>query len=133
MTKSTKKLAIAAGAGLIGGLAAGLLFAPKSGKQTREDIKIAVGKAQKSAIKTIHKVDFEIKSLIKKLEPKMTNYTQKAKDGLIKTVEKAKKASKQAATVLSAFREGTASDKDLDAAIKELKAAKEDLVNYLKK
>lgn len=38
-TKTTKNIAVGAAAGILAGLAGGILFAPKAGKETRESIK----------------------------------------------------------------------------------------------
>ena len=56
-----KKVAAGVGAGLIAGAAAGILLAPKSGKETRQDIKEAAGTAVEATKKTVNKAVNSIK------------------------------------------------------------------------
>lgn len=60
---SAKKVAIGAGLGTLVGLAAGALFAPKSGKETREDL----AKGAKTALDTAKKTLDEVKEKVEKL------------------------------------------------------------------
>ncbi len=110
--------AIAAGAGYV----AGILTAPKSGKETRKDIAKKASKAKIEGEKQLKKLHSELNELLKKAGNK--------KD---KAVDKAKAAKDKAKLLLSALHNGDADDPNLKAVIAEVKSAKEDLVKFLKK
>ena len=69
MTKKTKNLAVGATVGILAGIAGGILFAPKSGKETRESLKESTSELTTTAKdKTI-----EVKS-------KISEYLKERKD-----------------------------------------------------
>ena len=69
MDKREKKgLAIGALFGAVIGVITGILFAPKSGKETRKDIKDAAGKAADALVEEAHTLQNEAKKLIEKAE-----------------------------------------------------------------
>ncbi|WP_055667282.1 YtxH domain-containing protein [Desnuesiella massiliensis] len=77
--RTAKKVATGAAAGILAGIAGGLLFAPKSGKETREDISNKA-KEVNDSIKT--KADEAKKALEEKTEEVKTNY-QEAKEKIV--------------------------------------------------
>ena len=134
MDKQEKKgLAIGAVIGAIAGVVTGILFAPKSGKETRQGIKDEASKINKDLRAEIEKLQKEAKVLIAKVEAKA-----KSKTGIVATtakkhVKQAKHSAESLATVVKSFNAGESSDKDLNAAIKKVKAARTSLKAFLKK
>ena len=111
----------------------GLLTAPKSGKETRGDIRKAALKAKTEAEKKLKQAHTDLNEAIESLEAK----AKKSKDGADAEV---KKVLKQADTVrqktreiLSAVHEGEAQDKDLDKALTDVKKALAHVKSYIKK
>lgn len=128
-----KKLAIGGAVAAAAGYVAGILTAPKSGKQTRTDIKDAASKGLKEAEAELKKLHTELNRVLsdaKQRASKVTGKTEKELDGL---VQKAKDTKEKAREMLSAIHEGDAEDKDLKKAIKDATEALEHLRDYLKK
>lgn len=122
-------VALAAGVGYV----AGILTAPKSGKQTRKDIKTAAIKSRneiEAKLKTLHS---ELGSQIKHVEKAITSAKGHAEAEMKEAVKKAMFAKEKAREVLSALHEGEAEDVDLDNAMKEIKTALTDLKKFVSK
>lgn len=134
MDKREKKgLAIGALLGAVVGVITGILFAPKSGKETRKDIKDAAGKAADTLVQEAHKLQDDAKELIEKTESKIKQLKGKAGDVAKDHVKEIKHTTENVRTAVRAFKDGKASDKDLNDAIKQAKAAHSALKTYLKK
>ncbi len=115
------------------GYVAGVLTAPKSGKETRQDIQEAAVKTKREAEKRLKKLHSDIEDLIdegKKKTAKLSDQAQKEWD---KVVSSALVAKEKVREVLSALHEGDAQDKDLKKAIKEANDAVDHLKSYLAK
>lgn len=129
MKNTTKKLAIgtmiAAGAGYL----AGLLTAPKSGKETRGDIKNAAAKAKAEAEKKLKGLHSELDGLINKAKSEIGKTKQKASKELVDATAKAQLAKEKARELLSALHDGYADDKELDKALTNAKKS----IDHLKK
>lgn len=128
-TKFALGTMIAAGVGYL----AGILTAPKSGKETREDIGHAAAKAKNEAEKRLKQLHAELLSAIDEAKRIGKNLTDEARKDLTIVTERAVKAREQVREVLSAFHEGESDDQDLDKAVKEVTKALDDLKNYLAK
>src|SRR5689334_17575507 len=125
--KSTlKRVAIGGAIAASAGYVAGLLTAPKSGKQTRQDLKDRAERSRADAEKELKKLHTDLDKTIKQAK----SSTDKAGKDL---VTKAKDTKEKAREVLSAIHEGDAEDKDLRKAIKDANAALGHLKDYLKK
>ena len=133
MDKRTKKFAIGAVVAAAAGYVAGILTAPKSGKETREDIKDTAVKTYNAAEKELKVLHTELSKLMDEAGKKAGELKGSAEKGLHKAVEGAKVAKEKARELLSAVHEGDADDKDLDNAVKEAKKAAEHLKSFLKK
>jgi gas vesicle protein len=133
MKKSNRNIAlgtlIAAGVGY----AAGLLTAPKSGKETRKDIQAAAIKAKKEAEKKLKTLHGDLNKLIDQAKEKSTKLTASAKKELDHAIDAALLAKKKVSEVLSAIHEGESDDKDLQKAIKDVNSAIEKLKVYIEK
>lgn len=133
---STKKLAIgtvlAAGAGYV----AGILTAPKSGKETRKDIKVAANKGMAEAEKRLKKLHTQLSETMDKVKTATANMSGKAKEEAEAALALAKVAKEKARVVLSTVHDrGNAAvpDKDLQKAINDAQKAVDHLKVFLKK
>lgn len=128
-----KKLAIGGAIAAAAGYVAGVLTAPKSGKETRQDIKDAADKSWSQAEKELKKLHTELDKVIKESKRASDKVGDKTKKELDTLLEKAQDTKEKARQVLSAVHEGDAEDKDLKKAIKDANEAIEHLRDYLKK
>ena len=128
-----KVLAIGGTIAAAAGYVAGLLTAPKSGKETRGDIKTAANESYAKAEKELKKLNGDLGKLIDDAKLRGDKLSAKAKSELNELVEKAKDAKSKVREVISAIHEGDAEDKDLKKAVKDAKAAIDHLGEYLKK
>ena len=133
MDKRTKRFAIGAVVAAAAGYVAGILTAPKSGKETRKDIKDTAVKTYTVAEKELKVLHTELSKLMEEAGKKANDFKGAAQKNLDKAVETAKVAKEKARELLSAVHEGDADDKDLENAVKEAKKAVEHLKSYLKK
>lgn len=132
MAKSGK-VAAAVIVGAAVGYVTGILTAPKSGKETREDIKNAADKYKTEAAARLQAAKEELNVIIEDASEKARYYSDKGKKEVATLVDKAKLAQGKAKEVLSAVKRGDAEDKDLQRALTEANEAKDHLVDYLKK
>lgn len=131
----SKKGAGVAGAVVVGALAgyvAGILTAPKSGKETRADIQKASAQLKKNLEAKLQVAKEELSRQIAEANVKLQNLSDRGKKELDALLVKAKAAQAKSKEVLSAVKSGEASDKDLQKALDEAKQAKAHLSSYLK-
>ena len=134
MAKGTaKKMAVGAAVAAAAGYVAGILTAPKSGKETRQDIKDAAAKTKDEAEKQVKKLHDEIDDLASKAKSKAGSLSDKARDEIDILVGKAKESKAKAHELVSGLKSGDSPDKDLQKAINDAKKAVEHLRNYLAK
>lgn len=120
---------LAAGAGYL----AGILTAPKSGKETRKDIAKNASKARVDSERQLKKLHSELSGLIKTADERTKKTRDKASTELKEATAKAKVAKEKSREILSALHNGDADDPNLQAALEEIKLAKTNLSKYLKK
>lgn len=128
-----KKVAIGSTIAAAAGYVAGVLTAPKSGKETRKDIKQAADRGMAEAEKDLKRLHTELDKVIAKAKLQGDKAGSKAKKEARELVAKAKTAKTKAREVLSAVHEGDAEDKDLKKAITDASDAIANLKKYLKK
>lgn len=130
-TRNSKKWAMRAlfAAGI--GYVVGLLTAPKSGKETRQDIQSAASKAKKDAEKKLKAAHKELGDLLDKGKDRATKLTKQAKDEYQNLSNRATNAKQRASELLSAIHEGEADDIELQKAIDEAKKASDHLRKFL--
>lgn len=133
MSKQTKRYAVGALIAAVTGYVAGILTAPKSGKETREDVKKVANKALRESEKALKKVHSELKTLISKAEARLKKLSGKAQSQLKLKLDVAKNAKDKARQILTALHEGDSESADLKAALKEAKIARDHLKDFLKK
>jgi len=128
-----KKVAIGGAIAAAAGYIAGILTAPKSGKETRGDIKQAADKGLAEAEKTLKQLHTDLDTVLKDAKVKGDKLGVKAQKELAELVVKAKDAKEKTREVLSAIHEGEADDRDLNKALKQAKNSLNNLRTYLKK
>jgi gas vesicle protein len=133
MDKNAKRFAVGAAVAAGIGYVAGILTAPKSGKETRQDLQNAVSKARSEAEKKLKHLNTELNDLIGQAKTRGVQLTGTAKSQLSSAVSTAQKAKDKVRTLLSAIHEGDADDDDLQQAIKEATNAVKHLKTYVKK
>lgn len=130
---SAKKFAIGTVVAAAAGYVAGVLTAPKSGKETRQDIKDTAEKSVAEAEKQLRKLHTELNNLIDEAKSKAGDLSDKTRKELDNLLEKAKDSKDKAHELMSALHEGDAEDKDLKKAISDATRAIEHLRDYLSK
>ncbi|MGZ6005088.1 MAG: YtxH domain-containing protein [Candidatus Saccharimonadales bacterium] len=120
---------IAAAAGYL----AGVLTAPKSGKETRQDVKDAAIKAKQEAEKQLKAMHSELDQLLNQAKNGAKKLKKGAAEEFASVITKAQFAKQKAREILSVIHEGDATDKDLQEAVKEVKQATDHLKSFIKK
>lgn len=133
MKDSTKRFAIGAMIAGIAGYLAGLLTAPQSGKETRQDIKDTAVRGMREAERQLKKLHTELNDVLAEATERADKLSGKAKEELEVAVEATRRAKETAREILSAVHEGRADDKELEKAIKDAQKAITHLKGYLKK
>lgn len=132
-SNTIKKLAIGTGVAAAAGYLAGILTAPKSGKETRGDIKAAAKQSRLEAEKELKKLHTELGKVMEEAKARGTKLSAKAQKELTELLEKTKITKDKTREVISAIHEGDADDQDLKRAIKNAQSSIEHLREYLKK
>lgn len=127
----TKNAFLGVALGLLVGYAAGVLSAPKSGKDTRQDIADAGAKFVHQAGDTIDNLQDQLNDLINLAKDQVSTLNDRRKEELEKLVHTAKDASDKANSIYSAVKEGKADDPDLKKAVENFKKAKNHLATFL--
>lgn len=127
-----KKFAVGALIGAAAGVITGILTAPKSGKETRKDIKDTASKVIAEAEKKLKSLYKELGELITKGNKRLEVESGKAKKELEKRLESARVAQNKAKEVITAIRSGETASPELKKAIKDVTEAKDLLKKYLK-
>lgn len=113
------------------GYAAGVLTAPKSGKETRKDIHDAAVRAKAESEKKLKELYAELAKLVDTGKRTASKASSRAKKDIDSAVKRAQEAMDTAGDLLSAVREGEADNDELQKAIAEAKAATKHLKKYL--
>lgn len=133
MKSRTEKLAVGAAIIAAGGYVAGILTAPKSGKQTRKDIQKAAIKSKSEAERILKKTHTELNELMEKAKTEAKKYKNTANKEFAGAITKAQFAKEKAREILSSLHDGDADDKDLKNAVKDVNKAITHLKNYIGK
>lgn len=127
-----KKIAVGSAIAGLAGYIAGVLTAPKSGKQTRDDLTTKAEGLKDNAEDQLVDLNDELKALIKSTKTKTIALSSSARAEFNEAVVRAKDAQNKAAEVLKATRAGEATDPDLNKAVKQARQAVKNLGKYLK-
>lgn len=130
---SKKDIAVGALIAGAAGYVAGILTAPKSGKETRQDIKDAAVKARSEAERRLKEVNTELNTLIQRAGELAAQTKGKASAEFEKLREQAVEVRQKTREILSAIHEGEADDEDLQKAVEEVNKATDSLKKYLDK
>lgn len=128
-----RNFAIGAALSAIAGYIAGILTAPKSGKETREDIKNKAVETYSTAEKELKKLHTELSEIIAEAAQRLGTLKGKGEQSLDEMIEKGKRAKEKTREVLSSLHDGEAEDEDLKNAIHDATKAIENLRSYLQK
>lgn len=132
-SNNLKLVAIGSTIAAAAGYVAGLLTAPKSGKETRGDIKKATNESIAQAEKELKRLHTELGKVIDEARIKGDKLGAKAKNELADLIDQAKDTKEKVREVISAVHEGDAEDIDLKKAVKQANTALEHLREFLKK
>jgi len=113
------------------GYLAGILTAPKSGRETRDDIRSKAGATYTAAEKELKKLHTELTDIINTVSSKIETF--KNRKEVTNALDNARDAKQKAREVLSILHEGETDDKELKKAIKDATDAIEHLRNFLRK
>jgi gas vesicle protein len=132
-SKKGKNVAIGAMIAAVAGFVAGILSAPKSGKQTRADIKKAATMSVAEAEKQLKKLHTQLNTLLKDAKGEADSAKGKAKAELDSAMDKAQVVREKTREALSAVHDGDVEDKDLKQVIDDATSAIEHLKAFVKK
>jgi gas vesicle protein len=132
-TKAVKGIAIGAVLAAAAGYVAGLLTAPKSGKETRSDIKHAAAESKVEAEKQLKKLHTQLTAMLGDAKNQAENVKGQARKELDGAMKKGQVAREKARELLTALHEGDADDEDLKKAITGAQGALTHLKTYIKK
>jgi len=130
---NAKKWALGALLAALIGYIGGILTAPKSGKETRADIKDAAERGVAEAEKQLKKLHTQMAEMIAQAKEKIGTVNGIGRKDLQTAIDKAMVMKEKARELLSALHEGGAEDKDLQKAIDDSTKAIENLKAFLKK
>lgn len=120
---------LAAGAGYV----VGVLTAPKSGPETRKDLRRKALAAKTEAEQKLKKTHSELSKLLDEANAKVKTSKEKVNIEVNEAIAKAEAAKQKARELLSAIHEGEAEDTDLKQAVEEAKLALTHLKKYIGK
>ncbi len=128
-----KKLAFGTALGVVAGFVTGILTAPKSGKETREDIKNTANSVKREAEKKLKELHGELLEITEKGKAIASEQGAKAKEGFDKALANSQVAQQKVKEVISALKSGETDEPELKKAIDDATKAKENLLKYIKK
>lgn len=105
--------------GVVLGVIGGILFAPKSGKETRDDIKDAAAKANREAEKKLKELHAELKEKSEEAKELAVKLTGQAKEELEDLGRRAEFTRDRVGELITSVREYEADDKEVDKTIKD--------------
>ncbi len=133
MKKGFRQFAIGTLIAGAAGFVAGVLTAPKSGKEMRTDIKTKTAVTITEAEDQLKKAHTELNDLLAQVKGRGNDTKGKAKEEYDELTAKAVTAKQKVREILSAVHEGDADNKELQRALTEAKKAVKHLRLYLKK
>ena len=131
--KSFKNIALAAGVAAAAGFVAGLLTAPKSGKETREDIKKAAKSGLAQAEHQLKTLSNELGDAVNEAKARSKDLTGRAGMELDELAGRATAAREKVREMISAVHDGDAEDDDLRLAVDQGSSALKHLRDYMRK
>jgi gas vesicle protein len=133
MASNNRKWGVVALVAGVAGFVAGILTAPKSGKETREDIKNTANRVVSEAEKQLKVLHSEMNVVLMDAKELLQGKTGKAKEDLSRAASAVKEKQGKVREILSSLHDGGASDDlELAKAMKEAKAALANLKKFMK-
>lgn len=118
----------------VAGYIAGLLTAPKSGRETREELRTKASETYSAAERELKRLHTELNDMIAQAGEKVGSLRGKSGKALDDATEKGKSAKEKVRELLSGLHDGeNVEDKDLRRAIADATKAIENLREFLKK
>ena len=133
MAKNGKKIAVGTAVAALGGYVAGILTAPKSGKETREDLKRTACENISEAEKQLKALHTQLNDVLEQAKTQADNLKGRTKREYDSLIEKTRDAKEHTRELLSNLHEDVAEDKELQQAIKDADKAIDHLKTFLKK
>ena len=133
MKDSTKKFAVGTMVAAAAGFVAGILTAPQSGKETREDIKEGAAKGIREAERQLKKLHTELNDVLAEGTERANKLSGQAREEIDAAIVVAKRAKETAREILSAVHDGRAEDKELQKSIHDAQKAIKHLKSFIKK
>ncbi len=130
--KTGRKVAIGALAAGVGGYLAGILTAPKSGKETREELADKAVEVKEDAAHQLQVAGDELAVVVKEAQAKTVTLGSQAREEFNEALIRAKDSQNKVKTALKALKAGQAEDPELNKAIKQAKLAKKNLSKFFK-
>ncbi len=129
-----KKFGIGIIIGAIAGVLAGFLTAPKSGKETREDLKKKANEVKGSAERRLKDAYKELGSLSDDAKKKAKQLGGKAKDEMDDLAKKADDLKEKVKSAITSIKSGDDDNDDatIDQLLKDLSAIKDKIAGYAK-
>lgn len=129
-----KKFGIGIIIGAIAGVLAGFLTAPKSGKETREDLKKKANEVKGSAERKLKDAYKELGSLSDDAKKKAKQLGGKAKDEMDDLAKKADDLKEKVKSAITSIKSGDDDNDDatIDQLLKDLSAIKDKIAGYAK-
>jgi gas vesicle protein len=127
-----RKIAVGSAIAGLAGYLAGILTAPKSGQQTRDDIARKADDLKEDTEGQLTDLNEELKTMIKSTKVKTVALSSTARAEFNEAVVRAKDAQNKTTQVLKAAKTGEAGDPDLNKAIKQAKQAIKNLGKFYK-
>jgi len=133
MAKDTgKKIAVGALLAGAAGYVTGILTAPKSGKETREEIAEKTDALKTESEIRLELARIELDEIIKSTKDRAASLPGKAREEFNESVVRAKDAKNKTVYLLKAAKAGEAEDPNVDKAIRQAKQAGKNLKKFLK-
>lgn len=133
MSKTAKRFALSTLIAAAAGYLTGVLTAPKSGQETRQELKDAATSNYNEAERRLKKLQTELSQLLDDVKAHSSDASGKARAELDQLTDTAAAARQKAREILSAVHEGEAGDKDLQRAVTDAGKAIKHLRAYLGK
>ncbi|MDQ3065412.1 MAG: YtxH domain-containing protein [bacterium] len=133
MTKNPKKWATGALAAGVAGYVVGVLTAPKSGKETRQELKKASANARSEAEKQFKTILNDLNQRLDEAKAKSNDLSGRGKKEFDKVYYKATEAKEKVRQIISGLHDGDAEDPELKKALKDAQGALKHLEKFIKK
>lgn len=133
LIKTAKRIAAGAALAGVAGYIAGLLTAPKSGRETREEFRKSASSGVSEVERQLKALHSELDVLVDEARDKGDETKGRAQSELHKMADKAKDSKDKVQSVISSVRTGDATDKDLKKAVADAKHAIDHIKDFLKK